>query len=54
MPFRISATKTNIAAVLPPRRSTLVAPGLSEPWVRGSGRWYSFEINTALEIDPNR
>ena len=36
-PLRLSPTRVMAAAFLPPMRSTLVAPGLFEPSVRGSG-----------------
>ena len=39
-----------IAAFLPPRRSTLVAPGLPEPPVRGSGNPMSLQTMMAEAV----
>jgi len=52
VPFNISHTKTNIAGVVPPSRSTLVAPGLPDPLRRGSGNLYKREMITALDSEP--
>jgi hypothetical protein len=53
-PFSMSPASVRMAAFLPPRRSTLVVPGLREPFVRGSGRPMSLQTTIAAEIDPNR
>jgi hypothetical protein len=42
------------AAFLPPIRRTLVAPGLFEPWVRGSGKSINRQTMMALETEPSR
>ena len=54
VPFKISPNKVRPAPTLLPRRSTLVAPGLSEPCFRGSGRCKSIETKIALDKDPIR
>jgi hypothetical protein len=48
----MSKKSTNAAELPPPMRSTLVAPGLPEPLVRGSGKPLILQTNTALEIEP--
>ena len=53
-PLRLSPSRVMAAAFLPPMRSTLVAPGLFEPCVRGSGRPISRQTMIALDIDPSR
>lgn len=53
-PFSISPNKVIAAGLLPPTRSTLVAPGLPEPWVRGSGRRITLQTIMAVEIEPSK
>ena len=53
-PFSMSPASVTNAAFLPPMRSTLVAPGLLEPWVRGSGSPMARHTRMALEMEPSR
>ena len=53
-PLMPSPIKVIAAAFLPPIRSTLVAPGLLEPSVRGSGSLKALQTKIALEIEPIR
>ncbi|KXJ41506.1 MAG: hypothetical protein AXA67_05130 [Methylothermaceae bacteria B42] len=50
----MSPNSVTIAAFLPPTLSTLVAPGLWEPVVRGSGKPESLQTITALETEPKK
>ena len=54
IPFRTSKISTATAAPLPPIRNTLVAPGLPEPLVRGSGNPHKRQTRMALEMEPQR
>jgi len=54
VPLRRSPTRVIAAAFLPPTRSTLVAPGLPEPSLRGSGSPISRQTMMAEEIEPNK
>src|SRR5699024_1830365 len=54
IPFRTSKISTATAAPLPPIRNTLVAPGLPEPLVRGSGSPHKRQTRMALEMEPQR
>ena len=40
------------AELIPPMRNTLVAPGLPEPLVLGSGKPLILQTSMALETDP--
>lgn len=53
-PFKISPSKTKIAAFLPPERSTFVVPGFLEPIVLGSGKFSNLLTITALDMEPQR
>jgi len=53
-PLIMSPSRAMAAAFLPPKRSTLVAPGLLEPRVRGSGSPMSLQTMMALESEPSR
>ena len=53
-PLSPSKIRTNAASFLPPMRRILVAPGLPDPLVLGSGRLQSLHIIMALEIDPSK
>ena len=52
-PFKPSSARTNPAIFFPPHLRTLVAPGLCEPVVRGSGKPSILQINIALEPIEN-
>ncbi len=53
-PLSKSPISVMLAAFLPAMRSTLVAPGLSEPSLRGSENPIILLRIMALEIAPNR
>jgi hypothetical protein len=53
-PLAASPSRVNNAASLLPVRSTLVAPGLPEPKLRGSDRPKAFETITAKGSEPIR
>jgi len=53
-PFSASPSRVNAAAALRPVRSTLVAPGLPEPKLRGSGSPMSLLTMTANDREPMR
>ena len=53
-PLSRSPNSVMAAAFLPPRRSTLVAPGFLEPSLRGSGRRSIRLTITALENEPSK
>ena len=48
------SAKVRAAAFLPPKRSTLVAPGLREPALRGSGNPIARQTIIAVETEPAR
>jgi len=50
--LRKSPAKVTAAAFLPPKRNTLVAPGLREPSVRGSGKPMIRQTMMAVETEP--
>ena len=52
VPFRISKINTEAAVALLLMRNTLVAPGLFDPVVLGSGKLRHLHIKMALEIEP--
>ena len=54
IPFKISHISTPNAAVFPPMRKTLVAPGLFEPCSLGSGKPANLQKVIALENEPSR
>lgn len=51
-PLQPSPSKVMIAGTLPPMRNTFVAPGLLEPWLRGSGKPHILQTMMALDNDP--
>jgi hypothetical protein len=51
-PFRPSDNKTIAAILLLPNLNTLVAPGLPDPWVLGSGKPAILQTMIALDRDP--
>lgn len=51
-PLQPSPRRVKIAGILPPIRNTLVAPGLFEPLLRGSGKPHNLQIIMALDNDP--
>ena len=51
-PFTKSPARVMAAGFLPPRRSTLVAPGLPDPSLRGSGNPSALQTKIAAETDP--
>jgi len=53
-PFRQSPTSVKTAAPLLPLRSTLVAPGFPEPYLRGSSSPNSLLVTMAKGIEPSR
>jgi hypothetical protein len=50
----MSPASVTIAGFLPPSRSTLVAPGLPEPSLRGSGNPARRQTMMALDSEPSR
>lgn len=54
MPFPASPTRVNRAPLREPMRSTLVVPGLPEPFFRGSGMFSAWQTSTAVGIEPQR
>jgi hypothetical protein len=53
-PLAASPIRVSAAAALLPLRSTLVAPGLPEPKLRGSARRKARETITAKGTEPSR
>ena len=53
-PLAASANKVKMAALRLPLRATLVAPGLPEPYPRGSGKPIAREIKIANGAEPER
>src|ERR1700712_1229947 len=53
-PLSASSSSVRTAATLLPLRSTLVAPGLPEPYDRGSSRRIARDTITAKLSDPSR
>ncbi|OGT56853.1 MAG: hypothetical protein A3F43_02165 [Gammaproteobacteria bacterium RIFCSPHIGHO2_12_FULL_42_10] len=52
--FSTSPNNVKAAGNFPPIRKILVAPGLPEPAVRGSGRCMRREMRIALDREPIR
>lgn len=51
-PLQPSPNMVMMAGAFPPRRSTFVAPGFLEPWLRGSGKPQSLQTMMALDNEP--